>query len=90
MPSNLVIYGLPGCTSITLSGNSDWNSCVYAPQAALTMSGNKQTYGSLVASNTTFSGNVNFHYDEALRNFGGSGYLVATWRELRFVGGVWQ
>jgi hypothetical protein len=67
----LVIYGLPGCTSITLSGN-------------------KQTYGSLVASNTTFSGNVNFHYDEALRNFGGSGYLVATWRELRLVGGVWQ
>jgi hypothetical protein len=44
----------------------------------------------VVANSITLGGNVNFHYDEALRNFGGSGYLVATWRELRFVGGVWQ
>ena len=54
---------------------------LYAPQAALTMSGSAAAIGALVANKITTSGGMSFHYDEALGG-GGSKYVVTSWAEL--------
>ena len=44
----------------------------------------------MVAHSITLCGNANFHYDEALKSLNGpTGYVVASWQELRYVGGSW-
>jgi len=91
--TSLQLYGLPTSTSWSVSGNGQWNGTLYAPEAALSINGGGSSgdvSGALVAKSITLSGNAKFHYDESLKKTGPiAGYLVASWQELRYVGGSW-
>jgi P pilus assembly chaperone PapD len=68
--TNCVFIGLPSCTGIQSSGGSQFIGTIYAPQAAVTLSGGGgQTVnfaGALVANTISISGNYQFHFDQSL------------------------
>jgi hypothetical protein len=85
--NNFQIYGLPTCTSFTLSGNGQYVGTVYAPQAALAYNGGGVNaldfQGSCVIKSANINGQFNIHYDINLaRNGPPSGYTVSSWQEL--------
>ena len=85
-PLSFQYYGLPSNTSISMSGNAALTGVIYAPEAALSISGGgKDTYdfvGASVTKTVTLNGHVNFHYDEDLAKSGpSSDYAVTTWNE---------
>jgi len=77
--------------SFSVAGNGSWIGTVYAPQSPLTIGGNGNVSGAVVANSVTLSGNAQFHYDESLKTSSAyGGYLVSSWQEMRYIGGVWQ
>lgn len=85
--ANFAYYGLPGNTSISLSGNAAFTGTLYAPDASLTLNGggsnNYDFVGSCVAKSVTFNGHFMFHYDQDLLNSGASrGYFAVHWSEI--------
>jgi hypothetical protein len=68
---------------ISVKGNGVYAGVIYAPNAAVTMVGDTDVLGSIVAEDITVTGNSKFHYDESLANFGtGNPYRVSRWKEL--------
>lgn len=76
-------------TECTISGNGELRASVYAPNATLKASGGGSSgsvVGSFVAKTVTATGQMSFHYDEALRYLntaGGSRWTVSSWAELQ-------
>ncbi len=69
--------------NIAVRGNGFLSGIVYAPNASVTINGNGDVLGSVVANQITLTGNAAFHYDESLANFGSDNpYGVFKWREL--------
>ncbi len=84
-PIDFQIWGTKtsGTQNIAIAGNGVLSAIVYAPQGAVTINGNGDVMGSVVADTIRLTGNANFHYDESLADFGdGNPYRVAAWREL--------
>jgi hypothetical protein len=87
LAEDLGVWGLPTCKTISFSGNSEFTGTIYAPEAALTLSGGGSSdldlCGSFVANSVTVTGHFKCHYDEALmRNGPSRGFAVSSWREL--------
>jgi hypothetical protein len=81
--ADLSIYGMPSVTRVDYTGSAAFIGTIYAPSAALTLSGSADASGAAVANSITMSGGMNFHYDEALG--GGSGvlkYVITSWKEI--------
>ena len=81
IPADCKIYGLNTCTSMRYEGTSAAYTQMYAPYAAVTIIGDSDFSGSIVARSLQFSGNASIHYDEALRGEGPDWQVVA-WEEL--------
>lgn len=84
-PANLQIWGTKttGVQTIDIKGNGVLSAVVYAPQGSVTINGNGDVMGSVVANDITLVGNAAFHYDESLADFGGANpFRVSVWREL--------
>jgi Putative Ice-binding-like adhesive domain len=85
-PSAFYYYGLPGVTSITLSGTSTFIGVIYAPEASLTLNGGgnaNNLIGSAIVKKVTLNGHYDFHYDESLLTNGPiRGFVPASWQEL--------
>ena len=84
---SFAFWGLPTCTSITLSGNAGFTGTIYAPSADFTMNGGGTTtidfIGASITKTARLNGHFNFHYDEALKNVGPSrGFIVTAWNEM--------
>ncbi len=92
-PINNEWFGLSSSTSWSISGNGYWDGAIYAPEATVSYKGGGSvgdSSGAIVAYNIVLTGNVAFHYDEALgANSTGAGYAFRTWLELRNVNGNW-
>lgn len=72
-----------GGQAIHIAGNGDLRCIVYAPNADVTINGNGNVMGSVVANQITLTGNAAFHYDESLGSYGDNGsFSVDRWREL--------
>jgi len=67
-PANLLIYGTAGLQTMNLSGGTDLHALVYAPTAAIKLSGGQSTFGSVIGNTVDISGGSSVHYDESLRN----------------------
>ena len=81
--SQCTIYGLPGCTTITCGNSGAYIGAIYAPEAALTVSGAGGVSGGVTANTVTVSNSGAVHYDEHLSNVGGGGgYVVISWNEF--------
>lgn len=83
----LSVYGLPTCTSVTLSGNASWIGTLYAPEANLTFNGggnnNADFSGAAIVNSATMNGHFSLHYDENLGKNGRSGtFVISSWIEL--------
>jgi hypothetical protein len=81
------LYGLPSCTSISLSGNAAFTGTIYAPSADLTLNGGGSTVydcvGAIVTKSAYFHGHFQFHYDEKLGRMGGqTQFRIAYWSEI--------
>jgi hypothetical protein len=86
-PLNFQIWGTSTNTiqdqEISVKGNGVYSGVIYAPNASVTMVGDTDVLGSIVAEDITVTGNSKFHYDESLANFGtGNPYRVSKWKEL--------
>jgi hypothetical protein len=85
-PGNFVYYGLPGNTSISLTGNANFTGCIYAPYAAITVGGGGKDEhdicGAIVGKTVTMNGKFNFHFDEALSSGPMRGWIASSWDEI--------
>jgi hypothetical protein len=76
-------------TDCTISGNGELRASFYAPYANLKASGGGSAgsvVGSYIAKTITATGQMSFHYDEALKYLnivGGQRWSVASWSEIR-------
>ncbi|MCE1248238.1 MAG: hypothetical protein LWY06_16480 [Firmicutes bacterium] len=73
IPGNFLIFGGPNCTSVSMSGYGNQYVGLYAPNAALKISGSMDLYGAIVGKTLDLSGYSFFHYDKALGNTSSSG-----------------
>jgi hypothetical protein len=84
--TNFMLYGLPTSTSVSLSGNAGFIGVIYAPEAAFSLTGGGSKSidlsGAAVVSTATITGNMAFHYDESLGNFGGGAFTIVSWNEF--------
>jgi hypothetical protein len=85
-PKTLQFWGTnptTGGQEMQIAGNGALRSVVYAPNASVTINGNGNVMGSVVANDITLVGNAAFHYDEALANSGeNTPFGITKWREL--------
>jgi hypothetical protein len=84
---NFQLYGLPSLTSISFSGNAQFNGVIYAPEVNFTLNGGgNNTFdfsGAAIVNTVTLNGHFNFHYDESLAAYGpGRDYIPVSWNEL--------
>jgi hypothetical protein len=87
-PVNFIYLGLPGVTSITFSGTSDFVGAVYAPEAVLSLNGgggSQNLDGAAIVGQATDNGHYHIHYDESLANWASGpnrGYIPVSWQEF--------
>jgi hypothetical protein len=84
---SFAFWGTTNCTSITLNGNASFTGTIYAPSADFVMNGGGNNtvdfIGASITKTARLNGHFNFHYDEALKNFGPSrGFIVSSWNEM--------
>jgi hypothetical protein len=81
--TNFVYYGLPTNTRVDLTGGSGFTGIIYAPQAALNVSGGSILHGATISDTVSATGGFKFHYDESLASFdNGGNFIVTSWNEL--------
>ena len=84
--ANFQYLGTPRNTSVSFSGNSTFVGCIYAPNAALSLSGggnNEMDFvGSAVADRASLNGHFEFHYDESLGNTNVVSWAIGGWNEI--------
>lgn len=81
---NLLIFGLPTCTSVEVSGNSTTQCAIYAPNADVRQNGggHEAFFGAIIGKSYSAQGGIDIHYDEALGLIGPIlGYTTASWKE---------
>lgn len=85
-PLSCLLFGTNASAAgqtIHLAGNGSLTAAVYAPNAAVTINGNGNIMGGVVAQSITLTGNAAFHFDESLKDFtDGMPFGVMSWREL--------
>jgi hypothetical protein len=92
LPTNMMIYALPTCATVSIHGNGDFYGAVYAPSSAIQVSGNGSVYGALTGNTVQINGSngARLHYDEALGDLAASttyattGFSRYSWREIPF------
>lgn len=68
-PASFVLWGgntSPDGQTIDITGQGTLKAVVYAPNGDLTLRGDAEMMGSIVARDITFTGNAAFHYDSSL------------------------
>jgi hypothetical protein len=77
------IFALPSCRTMSLTGGTQFNGLVYAPDTSLSAQGTADFSGAMAASAFNCLGTFNFHYDMA---FSKPRYLapvkILSWTEL--------
>lgn len=69
----------------TITGSTKFYGALYGPKATITISGNADVYGSIVAKQVNVTGSASIHYDEAMTDLTNISNLYRTslvaWRE---------
>jgi hypothetical protein len=87
LPSKFQLYGQTTTATvkqtISIAGNGALSGAIYAPGASVTIAGNRDVLGSIVANDITFAGSVLFHQDESLAKLTTAApYRLTSWNEL--------
>jgi hypothetical protein len=71
--------------TVTVSGSGQFIGAINAPGSDFAVTGSADFFGALIGKTMDFTASANLHYDEALKDFTGSGarltYRVASWLE---------
>jgi len=78
------IINYAGTGGFTASGFTSGSAVLYAPNAAVTLSGSTPWYGAIVAKTLTYSGGAAVHFDTALLTAGGIGSSPGPYRQIGF------
>lgn len=85
-PISCQLYGTsttPAGQDFQITGNGSLCAVVYAPNGDVTLNGNGDIMGSVVARKIKLTGNAAFHYDESLATRDANDpFTIAKWREL--------
>lgn len=85
-PISCQIYGVstsPAGQDIQIAGNGSLTAVVYAPSGDVTLNGNGDMMGAVIARTIRLTGNAAFHYDEALaERDADQPFSISKWREL--------
>jgi len=86
--ANLMFYGTPSVTSLTLNGNGEFTGVVVAPNANVRLNGGgtgvDDFSGSMLVNSVKMNGHFRFHYDEALSRIPNTGrFLITSWDEIQ-------
>jgi hypothetical protein len=91
VPAKTTIWGTAasGSTqSVNIAGNGSFTGTIYAPNGQVSMTGNGDTNGAIIAKTVTVGGNGKFHYDIQLAALtSDSSYRVSSWVELSAAAG---
>lgn len=66
-PANLLLYST-GSATVKIAGNGSFYGGIYAPNSAVTASGNGDVFGAVISKTYTQSGNSATHFDLALKD----------------------
>jgi Tfp pilus assembly protein PilX len=66
-PANLLLYST-GSANVSISGNGSFYGGIYAPNSAVTATGNGDVFGAVISNTYTQSGNSATHFDLALKD----------------------
>ncbi|MFA7254894.1 MAG: hypothetical protein WC133_02185 [Candidatus Omnitrophota bacterium] len=66
-PANMLLYST-GSATVKIAGNGSFYGGVYAPNSAVTASGNGDLFGAVISKTYTQSGNSATHFDLALKD----------------------
>jgi hypothetical protein len=62
-PPQMMVWGLPTCTSMTMVGGKQFVGVIYAPQVDLTAAGNSEFFGAIAANTFKCNGSFKLHHD---------------------------
>ncbi len=84
--ASCVLWGAaagPDLQDVKVAGNGSLCAALYVPNGEVTVNGDGDVMGSIVADAITLTANAAFHYDEALGRYGASTpFGIERWREL--------
>jgi Tfp pilus assembly protein PilX len=90
--ANCAIWGTTNCTSISVTGAGAYIGTIYAPQAAIGLTGSGAATGVFLGAAVTFGGDTPYHIDTSLISGGGGSsggssssgkpYTLVSWVEL--------
>lgn len=82
-PGNFILRSQSTDVAAKVNGGAAFYGAIYAPSTALTLIGNGEIFGAVVANQIIFGGAAQFHYDEDLnaQNYTPPVYNVKSWRE---------
>lgn len=85
-PKTFQLYGTSTSSTlqdVQIAGNGALKAVVYAPNADVTINGNGDVMGSVIATDITLTGEALFHYDESLADLDtGNPFGITRWSEL--------
>jgi hypothetical protein len=84
-PENFIFFGLPGLTNLAFGGSTIYIGGIYAPEAAIKLSGGGSGYnivGSVVGKSIYLNGHYDIHYDDSLMYMYTRGFSPYSWEEL--------
>jgi len=84
---NFICWCTDSVTDVSLNGNGEFTGILIAPNGNVRLNGggkaSEDFIGCLLANNITLNGKFNFHYDEALRSYNGTGrFTIQEWNEI--------
>ena len=83
LAKDLTFFGLPSCTSISMSAGGQFACGIYAPQADVIITGNADGSGAIVRKSFKMTGGMKWHYDKGLAGDPREGrFVAAAWTEL--------
>jgi hypothetical protein len=80
--ANCRVWGLPTCVDWKYHGGSALLAAVYTPQAAITVSGTSDIYGTFTGDSFSCNGGIGIHQDQGLSPKTGNPIVIISWEEL--------
>jgi len=84
-PKRLTVYGLDGCTNVSLDTAAVFYGAMYTPKATVNIKSSMTIYGSLVANGLNQASSSDIHYDASLEDvtpdFYPTNYEIQRWWE---------
>jgi hypothetical protein len=79
IPGNFQIIASSATTEVKVAGDGQSFMALYAPGAAIEISGNGDIYGAVVGNKAEINGNAALHFDQSMKNIsGGTGITVSA------------